>query len=99
MDSGVAVLVFLIAAVVLYLIFKYCGIATGAAVALALFFALLIMAFVKTPMSIYSNWQTDGMAQLYGIVAALATLYIIIWFLYAAFKSRDPNVGYGFRAW
>jgi surface polysaccharide O-acyltransferase-like enzyme len=96
-DSGVALLVFLIAAILLYLLFKFIGITNGAAVALALFFSLVIMAFIKTPMSIWSNWGQDPAGQLYAIIGFLASLYIIIFFLYKAFTSREPNATYAFR--
>jgi hypothetical protein len=102
MASAVAALiVFLVVAVILYLIFKAVGISTGASVALALFFGLIVMAFIQTPMSIYNAWGQDvsGASQVYAAIAFLATLYIIIYFLYICFKQRDLNAPWQLRAW
>lgn len=98
MHAGIGLLVFIIVAIILFAIFRYFNIRAVSALALALFFSLIILAFFNNPLTMANTWQTDGWAQVSGIVALLASLYILIVFLYLAFRDKDvgPN---GWRLW
>lgn len=98
MHAGIGLLVFVILALVLFGIMRYFNIRAMSALALALFFSLIVLSFFNNPLTMANTWQTDGWAQVAGIVALLSTLYILIVFLVLAFRDKDagPNA---WRLW
>lgn len=97
MDTGIALLLSLLAAVIVYGIARWGRITVLSSIVLALFFGSIILALLANPQEIYAN-RTATSSQVYIFVMALIGIVLIAYLLYKAFTDRDVRKyeGYAF---
>ena len=97
MDTGVALLLSLLAAVIVYAIARWARITVLSSIVLALFFGSIILALLANPQEVYAN-RTAAASQVYIFVMALIGIVLIAYLLFKAFTDRDVRKyeGYAF---
>ena len=97
MDTGIALLLSLLAAVIVYGIARWARISVLSSMVLALFFGSIILALLANPQEVYAN-KASSSSQVYIFVMALIGIVLIAYLLYKAFTDKDVRKyeGYSF---
>jgi hypothetical protein len=98
MDTGIALLLALVAAAVVYGVARWARITVLSSIVLALFFGSIILALLANPQEIYNNRSATS-SQVYIFVMALVGIVLVAYLLYKAFTDKDCGKYEGYRIW
>lgn len=98
MDTGIALLLALVIAVIIYAICRYGRITVLSSIVLALFFGSIVLALLANPQEVYNN-RSASSSQVYIFVMALVAIILIAYLLYKAFTDKDGKQYDGYRFW
>jgi ABC-type transport system involved in cytochrome c biogenesis permease subunit len=89
MNAGVALIVYLIILIVVFLLARYSGIKVFSSLALGVLIAVIIMAIIYKPTDAYNN-ATDG-DKLYGAIILISIIFLGIYILVVALKDTETG--------
>jgi cellulose synthase/poly-beta-1,6-N-acetylglucosamine synthase-like glycosyltransferase len=90
MDTGIALLLFLVAVIIIYVLLRWLRISVLSSLVLALFFSSIILALLVNPQQVYNN-RDAGSNQIYLFIMALVGIVLIAYILYKGFTDKDVN--------
>src|SRR6516164_6778981 len=91
MDTKVALVIFFVVLILLYLLIRNYQIKPFSAFVVALLISTILLGFLAPPMDVYAN-REQGAAQFYGLIMFVSTIIFFLYILFMALKDKEAGV-------
>lgn len=98
MDPRIALVIFFVVLIVLWILIRNYNIKPVSAFALSLLISLILLGFMYNPMEAWTKRQ-EGATQLYGIIVFLSFVFFFLYIIYMALKDKDTGATQKWMPW